>query len=96
MGEKAIWLDIALLCCIFTCLQLVKIWPHTHAIFSHIAFSPIKCDPLSENLALRANIEFEIEATLSVQVVSQLNIAPLCHGGLTLHHAELGCLARLL
>ena len=32
-----------------------------------------KCDPLSENLALCANIEFELEAILSVQVVSQLN-----------------------
>ena len=31
------------------------------------------CDPLRENLALRANIEFEIEAILSVKVVSQLN-----------------------
>ena len=31
------------------------------------------CDPLSENPALRANIEFELEAILSVQVVSQLN-----------------------
>ena len=31
------------------------------------------CDPLSENPALRANIGFEIEAILSVQVVSQLN-----------------------
>ena len=35
--------------------------------------SNIKCDPLSENPALRANIEFEIEAILSVQVVSRLN-----------------------
>ena len=42
MGEKAIWLDIALLCCIFTRLRLVKIQPHTRAISSHIAFSPIK------------------------------------------------------
>ena len=33
----------------------------------------VNCDPLSENLALRANIEFEIEAILSVQVVSWLN-----------------------
>ena len=31
------------------------------------------CDPLSENPVLRANIEFELEAILSVQVVSQLN-----------------------
>ena len=31
------------------------------------------CDPLSENPALHANIEFEIEAILSVQVVSQLD-----------------------
>ena len=29
----------------------------------------IKCDPLSENPALPANIEFELEAILSVQVV---------------------------
>ena len=27
------------------------------------------CDPLSENLALAANIEFELETILSVQVV---------------------------
>ena len=32
-----------------------------------------KCDLLSENPALHVNIEFEIEAILSVQVVSQLN-----------------------
>ena len=31
------------------------------------------CDPLSENLALPANIKFELEAILSVQVVFQLN-----------------------
>ena len=31
------------------------------------------CDPLSENPALPANIEFELEAILSVQVVFQLN-----------------------
>ena len=31
------------------------------------------CDPLSENPALRANIEFELEAILSMQVVFQLN-----------------------
>ena len=31
------------------------------------------CDPLSENPALRSNIEFELEVILSVQVVSQLN-----------------------
>ena len=24
MGKKAIWMDIALLCCTFICLQLVK------------------------------------------------------------------------
>ena len=35
--------------------------------------SDVICDPLSENPALRANIEFELEAILSVQVVSQLN-----------------------
>ena len=29
-----------------------------------------KCDPVSENPTLRANIEFELEATLSVQVIS--------------------------
>ena len=33
MGEKAICLDIALLCCIFNRLRLVKIGPHTRAIF---------------------------------------------------------------
>ena len=30
-------------------------------------------DPLSENLALCANTEFELKAILSVQAVSQLN-----------------------
>ena len=33
----------------------------------------LKCDPLRENLVLRANIELELEAILSMQVVSQLN-----------------------
>ena len=42
MVEKAIWLDIALLCCIFTHLWLVKIQPLTRAISSHITFSPIQ------------------------------------------------------
>ena len=42
MCEKAIWPDIALLRCIFTRLWLVKVRPHTPAISSHIAFSPIK------------------------------------------------------
>ena len=32
MVEKAIWLNIALMCCIFTHLRLVKIQPHTSAI----------------------------------------------------------------
>ena len=32
-----------------------------------------KCDALSKNLTLHTNIEFELEAILSVQVVSQLN-----------------------
>jgi len=41
MVKKVIWLDIALLCCIFTCLRLVKIRPHTRAISSHITFLPI-------------------------------------------------------
>jgi len=31
------------------------------------------CDPLSENPLLCANIEFELEAILSVQVIFQLN-----------------------
>ena len=31
------------------------------------------CDPLSKNQALPANIEFKLEAILSVQVVFQLN-----------------------
>ena len=42
MVKNVIWLDIALLCCIFTRLRLVKIWPLTCAISSHITFSPIK------------------------------------------------------
>ena len=32
-----------------------------------------KCDLLSKNLALPANIEFELEAILSIQVIFQLN-----------------------
>ena len=32
-----------------------------------------KCDSLKENPALCANIEFEFEAILSVEVISQLN-----------------------
>jgi len=32
----------AVVCCIFTCLRLVKIRMHTRAISSHIAFSTIK------------------------------------------------------
>ena len=32
----------------------------------------VNCDPLRENPALRANIEFELQAILLVQVVSQL------------------------
>ena len=47
-----------------------------------------KCDLLKENMALRANIEFEFEAILSVEVISQI-IAPTCHRGLVLHRAEL-------
>ena len=31
------------------------------------------CDPLSEKPALPANIEFELEAILSMQVIFQLN-----------------------
>ena len=38
MCEKAIWLDIVLVCCIFTRLRLVKIRPHTCAISSHISY----------------------------------------------------------
>ena len=39
------------------------------------------CDPLSENLALRANIEFELEAILSMQVVFQLRLLHQCVTG---------------
>jgi len=46
------------------------------------------CDPLSENPALPANNEFELEAILSVQVVFQI-IAPRCYRGLALYHTEL-------
>ena len=35
MVKRVIWLEIALLCCIFTRLRLVKIRPHTRAISSH-------------------------------------------------------------
>ena len=47
------------------------------------------CDPLRENPALRTNIEFELEAILSVQVVSHLNSDyTTCHGGLALYHVS--------
>jgi len=51
----------------------------------------IICDPLSENPALPANIEFELEAILSIQVVFQLN-SDYCtkvFRGLALYHTEL-------
>ena len=47
----------ASVCCVYLCRSIIV----------------CICDPLSENLALRANIEFELEAILSVQVVSQVN-----------------------
>ena len=49
------------------------------------------CDPLSENPALPANIEFELEAILYVQVVFQLN-SDYCTKvlqGLALYRTEL-------
>ena len=49
------------------------------------------CDPLSENPAPSANIEFELETILSVQVVFQLN-SDYCTkvvGGVGLYHTEL-------
>ena len=36
MSKKAIWVDIALLCCIFIRLQLVKVQSHNRAMSSHI------------------------------------------------------------
>ena len=36
MSTKAIWVDIALLCCIFTRLQLVKVHSHNRAMSSYI------------------------------------------------------------
>ena len=44
-----------------------KLWSGNKTVYCTI------CDLLSENLALPANIEFELEVILSVQVVFQLN-----------------------
>ena len=54
------------------------------------------CDLLSENLARCANIEFELEAILSVQVFSQLNsdyYTNVCHRELGLYHMKRGSTA---
>ena len=52
----------------------------------------IICD---KNPALPANIEFELEAILSVQVVFQI-IAPRCYKEIALYHTELWSLVVLL
>ena len=48
------------------------IGPQKEIFFLFLCGAVVIGDPLSENPALRANIEFELEAILSVQVVSQL------------------------
>ena len=60
--------------CVCVCVTINEPHPsekmlHDCANSTHL----IICDPLSENLALCANIEFELEAILSLQVISQLN-----------------------
>ena len=50
------------------------------------------CDPLSENLALPTNIEFESETISSVQVVFQLNsdyCTKVVYREFGLYHTEL-------
>ena len=44
-----------------------------HQLLSLLLDTDENCDSLSEKPALPANIEFELEAILSVQVVFQLN-----------------------
>ena len=50
-------------------MKLLPVASKELAVISKMQIS----DPLSENPALRANIEFELEAILSVQAVFQLN-----------------------
>ena len=54
-----------------------------------------KCDLLSKNPALPVNIEFELEAILSIQVVFEI-IAPSCYREFVLYRTELWSPAVLL
>ena len=59
-------------------IPFIKFLCNTFQLCSYYAYGKrlSKCDPLSKKLALPAlptNIEFELEASLSVQVVFQLN-----------------------
>ena len=50
------------------------------------------CDPLSENPALPANIEFKLETILSLQVIFQLNsdyCTKVVYREFGLYHTEL-------
>ena len=78
--------------------------PHLHVHKQQIKRTEISIvqlyisDPLSENPALPANIEFELEAILSIQVFCQLN-SDYCTKvlqGAALYHAELWSPAVLL
>ena len=53
-------------------INTVKLCAYSY-IWEELGYELTKCDPLSENPALPANIEFELEAILSAQVVFQLN-----------------------
>ena len=59
-------------------ISFIKFYVIAFQLCSYYAYGKrlSKCDPLSKNLALPAlptNIEFELEASLSIQVVFQLN-----------------------
>ena len=61
-----------------TAIVLINIQTTTKTFMSqHI------CDPLSENPAVPTNVEFELEAILSVQVVFQLRKLTLLHQRVT-------------
>ena len=53
---------------VWMCIWIAQNVRHSDALPSY----PKECDLLSKNPALPANIEFELEAILSIQVVFQL------------------------
>ena len=71
-NETTLWLKMNLLyftkmCWFYSFLNSVQSWNEWKD------YSICICDPRSENPALPTNIEFELEAILSIQVVFQLN-----------------------